>query len=393
MSHTYTENEERLQLAAEMFTRAIDLDPGFALAYAQLAEVRSSMVHYRIDLTSAADSAARNAALKAVELAPELAETHRSLGLYFYLSRREYDLALREFRLAQSLQRNDPEHLRALAIVLRRQGEWEHSCELMDEAIELDPLDWDLRFNQGVTHMFLRHYAKAANQMQRAIALKPERLQIYYWLAHVYRLWDGSGGRAESVLEKMPRSGHDMTVYAWLLQLLYEGDYERTLRLVRSIPKDTIGVRDQLIPPALVECECLLALDRVDEGRLACDEAVVALESDEDIQQEDPRLHSALAKTHALLGNKELAIGHARRAVELWPIGKDALDGCSFEVFLAEVDVTTGELESAIGILEYLLSIPSTVSVASLRHNPIWAPLRDNPRFQALLEKYDTELN
>ncbi len=113
------------------------------------------------------------------------------------------------------------------------------------------------------------------------------------------------------------------------------------------------------------------------------------MESDEDNRREDPRLHSALGKGHALLGNKEEAIRHARQAVELWPIQKDAVDGCSFEVYLAEIYSLTGEAELAIERLEYLLSIPSTVSIASLRYNPAWDPLRDHPRFQALLEEND----
>jgi len=78
------------------------------------------------------------------------------------------------------------------------------------------------------------------------------------------------------------------------------------------------------------------------------------------------------------------------RAVALWPVSKDALDCRSFELYLAEIYTLTGELELATATLEYLLSIPPAVSAASLQFDPKWDPLRDHPRFQALLEKYDT---
>ena len=153
----------------------------------------------------------------------------------------------------------------------------------------------------------------------------------------------------------------------------------------------TIGVRDQLLPQSLVECECLTALQRPDDAGRACSDAIAALERDVGFLAQDPRVQSALGKAHALLGNNEEAIRHGRRAVELWPIDRDALDGCSFELFLAEIYAMVGETGLAIERLDYLLSIPSPISVADLQHNSAWDPLRDNPRFQALLEKNEVE--
>jgi len=117
----------------------------------------------------------------------------------------------------------------------------------------------------------------------------------------------------------------------------------------------------------------------------------VILESAAEERPRDPRIHSALGKTHALLGNNDESIRHGQRAVSFWPVSKDAVDGCSFELYLAEIYALIGELELATAKLEYLLSIPSPLSAASLLFDPKWDPLRDHPRFQALLEEYDTD--
>ena len=69
------------------------------------------------------------------------------------------------------------------------------------------------------------------------------------------------------------------------------------------------------------------------------------------------------------------------------PVSHDALDGPSFVVSLAQIYSMVGEFDAAIDQLEYLLSIPATFSVQLLRLDPFWDPLRDHPRFQALLEK------
>jgi tetratricopeptide (TPR) repeat protein len=105
---------------------------------------------------------------------------------------------------------------------------------------------------------------------------------------------------------------------------------------------------------------------------------------------EDPRVHSALGLSYALLGRKDEAIREGELAVELWPVSKDALKGPTFVRNLAQIYVWVGEADSALDRIEYLLSIPSWVSVGVLRVEPNWDPLRDHPRFQALLEEYDT---
>ena len=72
------------------------------------------------------------------------------------------------------------------------------------------------------------------------------------------------------------------------------------------------------------------------------------------------------------------------------PISKDALDGTDQAIELAKIYSRVGEAYKALGLIEELLSIPSRLSEGLLRLDPVWDPLRDHPRFQALLEEYST---
>jgi tetratricopeptide (TPR) repeat protein len=99
--------------------------------------------------------------------------------------------------------------------------------------------------------------------------------------------------------------------------------------------------------------------------------------------------YSMLGYVYACLGLKEEAIRAGERAVEILPVSKDAFDGADLAVTLAEIYAKVGEYEAAIDQLEWLLSIPSSISVPSIRLDPIWDPLRGIPRFQRMLEKHE----
>jgi tetratricopeptide (TPR) repeat protein len=99
--------------------------------------------------------------------------------------------------------------------------------------------------------------------------------------------------------------------------------------------------------------------------------------------------HIQLAKALAHLGEKDSALAEAQRATELQPESKDAFGGPEITAGVAEVHAILGDSGRAIEILDGLLSRPSAVTVPGLKLNPIWDPLRSDPLFQALLNKYD----
>ena len=106
---------------------------------------------------------------------------------------------------------------------------------------------------------------------------------------------------------------------------------------------------------------------------------------------EDPRLRSSLGIVYAALGRKDDAIREGIRATELLTRSMDGFYYLPYVVDLAHIYTIVGEDEAALDQIEYLLTNPSWISAPFLEKDPRWDPLRDHPRFQALLEKYEVD--
>jgi serine/threonine protein kinase/tetratricopeptide (TPR) repeat protein len=385
-----SEMAEDLLIAAEMFQRAVALDPDFALAYVELVETHSRIISLRQDLSSDHNSKALDALEKLMVLQPNLSETHRTNGYYRYWVDRDYEGALEEFALAAEGKPGDGRAYEGMAFVMRRQGRMRESISMLGKAIHLDPLGAMNYWDQAWTYTAIRDYENAVDNFTRALSMSPDFVEGYFPLALAYRLWDGHPDRARRALESMPVGTHPVADYTWLIQELYERNYQLALDRLLSSPETVFTLPRHILPAALVECECLLEMDRAIEAEPACKRAMHLLEEWVREYPEDPRGYSALGKAYALVGRREDAIRHGKEAVAMLPVSRDAAEGIYFENYLAEIYALVDEPELGIAKLEYLLSIPSLVSAEDLRFNPSWDSLRDHPRFQALLEEYDT---
>ena len=89
----------------------------------------------------------------------------------------------------------------------------------------------------------------------------------------------------------------------------------------------------------------------------------------------------------ACLGRKEDAINEGKKAVELLPEFEDAVEGPKATAALAEIYASVGEHDEAFLLLDHLLAVPNGLTVPQLRLDPVWDPLRADPRFQKLCEE------
>jgi serine/threonine-protein kinase len=102
----------------------------------------------------------------------------------------------------------------------------------------------------------------------------------------------------------------------------------------------------------------------------------------------DAARHGQLGAALAGMGLKEDAINEGKKAVELVPESEDAFDGPKATAALAEIYAWVGENDEALRLIDHLLQVPSFMSVQVLKLDPVWDPLRKDPRFQALIDKY-----
>ncbi|HEX2645033.1 MAG TPA: protein kinase [Thermoanaerobaculia bacterium] len=373
--------------AVALFNEAIRLDPGFALAYASLSRAHSSLYQGGFDVTPERLDLARQAADRALELQPDLPEGHLALGYYHYWGHRAYDRALAEFDQVERVQPNNTEVLEALGYMLRRQGRLQEAVKRLRRAFVLDPRNSFLATNVGNTYTILRQYQLAEDYFELAISLDPQQAVPYVAQAVNIRLWKGDAARARAYLEAAPTKAGDALALEtdWIDQNIQERRFGEALRRIESLPRNFVRNQEQVYPRVLLEGHVFRFLGRQDEARRAYEEARRLLADEVRRNPRDARLQSSLGMALAGLGRRQEAMRAAGVAVELSPMSNDAVSGVHRLLDLARVYTMVGEQEAALDQIEYLLSIPAPLSRPMLRLDPFWDPLRNSPRFQALV--------
>jgi TolB-like protein/Tfp pilus assembly protein PilF len=390
------EDFDKLKQGEQLFERAIELDPNFALAIARYSQLESWIVH-TFDPTPARREKARTLAERALQLQPDLPEAHLARGLSYYYGDNNYDAALKEFEIAQRGLPNESEIYLYIGAIQRRQGKWAESTANLGKAVTLNPKDaWPLQ-NLTDNYAMLRNYEKANQTIDRALALNPtgvELLEVKSKLAIAERGDFSVAEKAFEAVKSIPMTNtQKLTVASGRADVfLLERKYREGLQQAESLPDDQLTA----FPGGLWSKYYYVgfarkALEDEPGARAAFLRAKTAAEDELKRTPDAAKLHIALAKTLAFLGEKDAALAEAKRATELQPESKDALDGPGITEGFAQVQAIVGENDRAIELLDGLLNRPSPVTVQGLRVNPVWDPLRNDPRFQDLLTKYGSK--
>jgi TolB-like protein/Tfp pilus assembly protein PilF len=379
-----------LRAAAAMYETAVTIDTTFAAGLAELSKVHSRMYWFYFDRSDERLAQARKSATRALRFEPTLPAAHLALGYYYYVSDRDYEAALREYTAALKEQPDDLDILDSVASVLRRRGQWDRSAETFERAAELDPRS-NLIFRElGNTYLRMRLYPEAEARFRRAVSLAPDLYISYLRLAGLYLASQGDSTKARLVLEDAWRQINNRPLFSeaepwgWWVYRNLTRDYQATLErlLVGSPGTDTAS-------HFLTKAELYELMNDLPRARATYDSAMAVLEQKVILRPESARYRVLLALAYAGLGRNEDAVREGQLAVELLPPSRDSYTGPDWIAYLALIYAKVGEHDAAIEQLEYLLSVPAFMSVSWLRLDPAWDPLRDHPRFQALLEKYE----
>jgi serine/threonine protein kinase/Flp pilus assembly protein TadD len=385
--HNRSLSGKDLIIAIQMYKKAIELDPEFALAYAQLSRCHAMMYFQHYDHTLERVEMAEKNVRRALQLEPDLPEVHLALGNYYYCQS-DWDQALREFAVARKSLPNDSDLLSSVGYVQRRQGKFPEALANIKSASELDPLFNYITISLGETFMYMRNYPEAMRCFEKAISLAPDEPRPYGYKASLYLLWEGNTMKARAVVEKALESvglPEKEPVYNLLINFdVYDGNYQDALRRVSSRSEDT-DTQDFFIPVAM-QYASVYGYMKNDLAKKYYDEGLKIVEAKIRQEPNDARLHSALGIAYAGLGRRQEAIREGKLAVDLLPVSKDAMRGTYRVGDLARIYVMVGDFDLAVDQIAFLLSIPSELSINLLRLDPAWNPLRGHARFQKLLE-------
>jgi TolB-like protein/Tfp pilus assembly protein PilF len=387
------EDPAKLKQSEQLYQRAVDLDPNFALAIARYSQLESWMVHDG-DRSAERRNKARTLAERALQLEPDLPEAHMALGFSYYYGDNDYDAALKEFEIAQRGLPNESEVYLAIGAIQRRQGKWAESTANLEKAASLNPKDtWPLQ-NLVYNYAMQRNFDAANKTIDRALELNPQGMGLWYVKVQLAMSGKGDFSGFERALDKVksyPMSGEEQLklIGTQVNLLLLQRKYQQILQLGANLPDDSFAA----VPGSLAAKYFAIGIAQKGLGDDAAARTAFVKTKDifeEQLKQkpEDPALHVQLAKVLAWLGEKDAAIAEAQRATDLRPESKDAFEGPRITEDVAQVYAILGDNARAIELLDGLLSRPTGVTLQSLKINPAWDPIRNDPGFQALFAKY-----
>jgi TolB-like protein/Flp pilus assembly protein TadD len=376
--------------AEPLFEQAIKLDPNFSLAYAGLSMVESWVYHSFDPLPARRDKARLNAD-EALRLQPDLPEGHLALGFSYYYGDRDYQRALAEFEIAKRGLPNEAQAYLAIGAIQRRQGKWIESTENLEKAAALDPKNVGILCNLGYSYMAQRNFEAADKIFDRAIVAEPQSLQAAGMKAAVAVQSTGDLSAVEKQFSSVPPEADPAGLITWIRVgiLTLERKFPEALQVVQQFRGETLATATTApCPKALLEGTLYLYQGDKEKARIAFEHArVVAQRLVREAPQDSGR-HGQLGLVLAALGQREEAINEGKRAVELLPESQDAFDGPQATAALAQIYAWTGEFDEAFRSLDHLLKVPNGLTVPMLKLAPMWDPLRKDPRFQALIDKY-----
>ena len=388
-------SRDLVEKAIGFYERAVQLDPNFALAWARLSRADALVYFNRKDNTTATrGDAAKRALETAQKLEPSSPETLLASGYYQYWVLRDYGAAKTTFDRVSKMLPGSSEVPYALGLIARRGGRWDQSIAYFQQALSLDPRNVELLMGTASTYALLRQFPVVLKLYDRVLDIMPNDPDVMVAKGSIYQA-QGNLQEAARFLSGTNEQTPSVTNFIIKIrQLQLERNYAEGVRLLQARLAQFSFDSDYDKAAHQVELAFMQRLAGDTAGaKVTAEQARNTLEQ---LYKEQPDAANAanLAQAYAAMGDKDLALELAERAVMLLPRAKDAVVGPRYEENLALIQTMFGENSRAISTLTQLLQTPfdswiypTTITPALLRLDPLWDPLRSDPAFQKLCEE------
>jgi TolB-like protein/Flp pilus assembly protein TadD len=372
--------------AIKYFGQAVALDPKFALAWGWLA--RENALGYQSDVGNnvpALLEAAKDAVGKVIELQQNLAESHLAEGYFHFYCEHNYNSAIASFEKAQQLAPGNSQILEALAGVWRRKGEWQRSLEYFQQARALDPRNVQLLCSLATVHHELRQHPAALNLCDQVLEISPGNSVASTIKAYIYQD-EGNLPEAATLLSRLHLEPDSEDFPIQVDQWKYERRYADALAVVKS-------ALDRCDPPLknwqkAYFTNALGLLQQFSGDALGAGVTWQRVENDsEELRNSTEDLFPAycLACAYAALGDKTKAFATVDRFEAVKRPLDDLVVLALFVERKARIAAIAGDKNLALEQLAISAQKPPGVSYGNLKFDPLWDPLRGDPRFEKIV--------
>jgi TolB-like protein len=381
-------------LALEMYSRAIEKDSLFTAAYAQRAKTHLYIFWNKDQGWEGHDLLGKEDIKNGLKLNPESSEIRFAEAVAYYMLDRDYDKSLKILTELKAVAPNMADLYAYTSYVLRRQGKHEESISELKKGIQLDPFNAGYIDNLLFTYQLLHQYDNQIKWARQGLSLIPDYKDFN---RHIFGAYLDNTGELEISLKesklKEEDIGYGTYYYTQPKEVNQYGIYYLTRqydKLIEFMSKDTLTETEQTTyHPKTYELALIYYLNGNSSlSIIYADSAIIRLKREIYENPNDERLFATIGKCYAFSGNYKEAMACGKKAVDLKPIKLDAYQGVAKEQDLMEIYIFTGKYNDALDKIEFLLSVPSWLSVGKLMTDPIFDNLRNLPRFQKIIARH-----
>jgi TolB-like protein/Flp pilus assembly protein TadD len=377
---------EKLPQAAQLLDEAVASDPHFLQAWCLLSRVHGAAYFRGHDHTSARLGLANAAVQTALRLQPDAGEAHLAVAIYYYNGFRDYGRARSELVVARRALPNNADVFRYTGMIDRREGHWDEATRNLERALELDPRNFFTLQQLALAYGWQHRYADEVRTYDRALAIVPGDPATRILRALITLDWRADINPFQTTLAGLLAENPGLPLDLEALRAaLCERPATAAIRALTNYPRE--GVVNNGVNNPRAYWDGVIARCQGDSAKAQAAFTAARREVEKTVERQ-PDFAAALSllgMIDAGLERKEQAIQEGRRACELLPVSKDAIDGAALAINLAQIYAWTGEKDRAIEQIATVERAPSTLSYGLLKLHPYWDPLRGDPRFEKIV--------
>ncbi len=380
-----------IKFCIKLYEQAIKLDPYFAVAHAQLAIAYNGLFKWYWDRDSLNLKKASVHFQKAKELNPDIAEIHLAQFFYYAWFTKDCERVFEELKRTLEIQPNNAEALIHISGFYRKEGKIVLSNQCVEKALQLDPLNARNFWMVTLDYNNKRDYVNAEKYLKKAIELSPNSSELFVNLAQNYLNWKGSTKLARQTIRNIKDDEYLEGTYNIIIYLnILDRNFTEALKQLNNSKTQFENNYSNYIPNSYMMGLIYKYMGERELSKKYFDSSTVQLLKILKMKPGDNRLHFALSKSYAGLGNLKGAINEVNRGIEL----VSCIDGNSNFIrssSLAPVYILAGDFDNALKQINYLLTNPTGFSVNILKLDPLYDPLRKLPGYKTIIDKYSKQ--